>query len=117
MTRAEPDAGAFVAIAEGLARLDQRLSILQAGFLAAAHLGIAHDSRSFSRLLGIEHALVLREITALSEAGDLLEVTRRNARTMRSFFAPGAAGERLLAAVAKDCKHVHSVARRSCEDA
>lgn len=99
MTRAEPDAEAFVAMAERLARLDPRLSMLQAGLLAAVHLDIAHDSRSFARLLGIEHALVLREITALCGAGDLLAVTRRDERTMRTFFAPGAGGERLLSAL------------------
>lgn len=99
MTRAEPDAEAFVVMTERLARLDPRLSMLQAGLLAAVHLDIAHDSRSFARLLGIEHALVLREITALCEAGDLLAVTRRDERTMRAFFAPGPGGERLFSAL------------------
>jgi hypothetical protein len=42
---------------------------------------------------------VLREITALCGAGDLLAVTRRDERTMRTFFAPGAGGERLLSAL------------------
>lgn len=97
MTRTEPDAEAFVYTTERLMRLEVRLSPLQAGILAAHHLGIARDSRSFSRLLDIEHALVLREITALEETGELLGVTRRDARTMRTFYEPGAGGARLLA--------------------
>lgn len=97
MTRTEPDAEAFVKITEGLTRLDPRLSPLQAALLAGACLGVAGDSRSFSRLLDIEHALVLREITALEDSGELLRVLRRDARTMRTFYEPGAGGARLLA--------------------
>lgn len=99
MTRTEPDAEAFVDTTERLMRLEARLSPLQAGLLAAHHLGIAHDSRSFSRLLDIEHALVLREITALEETGELLSITKRDARTMRTFYEPGIRGTRLLAAL------------------
>ncbi|MCK9552896.1 hypothetical protein [Aquamicrobium sp.] len=99
MTRTEPDAEAFIDTAERLMRLESRLSPLQAGLLAAHHLGIARDSRSFSRLLDIEHALVLREITALEETGELLSVTKRDSRTMRTFYEPGAGAARLLAAL------------------
>ncbi|MET3792269.1 hypothetical protein [Aquamicrobium terrae] len=99
MKGAAPDAGAFLDAAERLAGLDACLSPLQAGLLAASHLGIAGDSRSFSRLLGIEHALVLRELAGLAEDGDLLRITGRDPRTMRTHYVPGAEGARLLAAL------------------
>jgi hypothetical protein len=63
------------------------VSALGAGLLAAVELGIATDSRSFSRLLGIEHALVLREIALLSAADGYLLVTARNPRTLRTSLA------------------------------
>jgi hypothetical protein len=64
------------------------LSPVGAAILAAIHFGIASDSRSFSLKLGIEHALALREITALSspELG-LLEIVSRNERTQRTQIA------------------------------
>ncbi len=99
MKGAAPDAGAFLDAAERLAGLDACLSPLQAGLLAASHLGIAGDSRSFSRLFGIEHALVLRELTGVAEDGGLLRITGRDAHTMRTHYAPGTEGARLLAAL------------------
>jgi hypothetical protein len=75
------------------------LTPLGAGILAAAHLGIAADSRSFAKTLGIAHALVLREVDGLSEEAGWLTVTRRDPRTQRTFYAlTGSAATRLDAA-------------------
>ena len=59
---------------------------LGAGILTAAHLGIAADSRSFAKTLGIAHALVLREVDGLSEEAGWLTVTKRDPRTQRTFY-------------------------------
>ena len=75
------------------------LSPLSAGVLAAVHLGIAADSRSFAKTLGIAHALVLREVDGLSEEAGWLTVTKRDPRTQRTFYAlTGSATARLDAA-------------------
>lgn len=63
------------------------LTPLGAGILTAAHLGIAADSRSFAKTLGIAHALVLREVDGLSEEAGWLTVTKRDLRTQRTFYA------------------------------
>jgi hypothetical protein len=63
------------------------LSPLGAAILAALHLGIAKDSRTFSRKFDIAHALALREITALSDDLGLLTVVGRNPRTQRTELA------------------------------
>lgn len=55
-----------------------------AALIAAVHLGIGSDSRSLSNKLGIAHALVLREITALSDRW--IRVAKRDARTQRTFI-------------------------------
>lgn len=91
-------AEAFLAVVERVAALDQRLSQLQSALLAAAQLDIAGNSRSFANKLGVSHALVLRELTELEGLGNLLTITRRDARTLRTHYELGAAGERLLAA-------------------
>ena len=64
------------------------LSPIGGAILAAINFGVAKDSRSFSNRLGVEHALALREVTALSspELG-LLEVLDRNERTQKTAFA------------------------------
>jgi hypothetical protein len=82
-----PDAETYMALVEALTEADPRLSPLAAGILAAAHLDIAHDSRSFAKALGISHALVLREVEILSGDLGLLTVIRREARTQRCFYA------------------------------
>lgn len=64
-----------------------------AALLCAIHLGIGSDSRSLSKKLGIAHALVLREITAMS--GRFLAVTKRDDRTQRTFVELSAVGKEL----------------------
>jgi len=75
-------AAAYLSEVERICSNDPRLSTLGGGILAGITLNIAHDSRSFSRLLGIEHALVLREVQHLSELG-LIAIEARDGRTQR----------------------------------
>lgn len=73
------------------------LSPVGAAILCALQLGIAADSRSFSLKLGLEHALTLREITALSSKQlGLVRIVRRDPRTQRTVFALSEAGETLV---------------------
>jgi len=89
----EANAERFMAQVERIASAQPHLTQLQAALIAASLLGIARDSRSFARILGLAHALVLRELNALAET-ELLEITRRDPRTMRTFYeaAPAATG-------------------------
>lgn len=86
----------FMALVARLQADDPLLTPIQAGLVVAAYLGTAGDSRTFARLLGLAHALVLRELTALV-ARNLLRVTKRDGRTMRSHFVPGGAAARYAA--------------------
>ena len=72
------------------------ISPLAAGIVVAVDMGIADDSRSFSRQLGIEHALVLREIACLSGPDGLVTVTGRHAKSLRTSIALSSRGELLL---------------------
>ncbi|NKK75465.1 hypothetical protein GFM13_35310 [Rhizobium leguminosarum bv. viciae] len=74
---------ALVAAAQGR---DNRLTSIQAGLLVAAKLGIAGDSRTFARMLGIAHSLVLRELNALAEREGVLQIVKRDPRTMRVHY-------------------------------
>jgi hypothetical protein len=79
-----PDPDRFMALAARLQQQDPRLSGVQAGMVVALDLGIAKDSRSFSRLFGIEHSIVLRELTDIP--GAWLQVTSKDERTLRTFY-------------------------------
>jgi len=96
-----PEVERFMALVARLQADDPLLTPIQAGLVVAAGLGIAGDSRAFSRLLGLAHALVLRELIGLS-ARDLLRVTKRDGRTMRSHFVPGDAAARYAALFQSD---------------
>ncbi|ARO34126.1 hypothetical protein HJB79_25400 [Rhizobium lentis] len=76
----------FLALVAAAQDRDLRLTSLQAGLLVAAELGIASDSRSFARMLGIAHALVLRDLSALAERDDMLQVVKRDPKTMRVHY-------------------------------
>ncbi|ABC94305.1 hypothetical conserved protein (plasmid) [Rhizobium etli CFN 42] len=76
----------FLALVAAAQDRDIGLTSIQAGLLVAAELGIASDSRSFARMLGIAHALVLRDLGALAERGDMVEIVKRDARTMRVHY-------------------------------
>jgi hypothetical protein len=92
-----PDIDHFLACVARLQVEAPHLTAIQTGLLAAVHLGIARDSRTFARKLGLAHALVLRELNALAEHGTLLHIENRDARTMRTAFTLGAQAEHLLA--------------------
>ncbi|MBX4909035.1 MULTISPECIES: hypothetical protein [Rhizobium] len=77
----------FLALVAATQDGDAALTSLQAGLLVAAELGIASDSRSFARMLGIAHALVLRDLSALTERDDKLRIVKRDPRTMRVHYS------------------------------
>lgn len=76
----------FLALVAERQAKDSRLTSLQAALIVAAEADIAHDTRTFARLLGVAHALVLRELNALVEMGGPLRIVKREARTLRSFY-------------------------------
>lgn len=75
---------------------DAWLTPVGAAILAALHFGVANDSRSFARILGIEHAIVLREVTANSNDSGVIAITARNERTQRTAYTLTPAGEAVL---------------------
>lgn len=70
-----------------------------ASVLLALHFGICQDSRTFARMFDVPHALVLREVTTLSEEHDLVTLLDRNPRTQRTALALGDAAQVLLSRV------------------
>jgi hypothetical protein len=77
---------AFLSGVAELCATDPTLSQVGAAILLALHLGICADSRTFSRLFGIEHALVLRAVTELTDQV-FASIVDRNARTQRTTIA------------------------------
>lgn len=73
------------------------LSALAAGIMAAEHLGIADDSRSFARIFDIAHALALRALTELSARHGLVAITARDPRSQRLTFTLSEKGAAFLA--------------------
>ncbi len=69
MNAATVDVDRFLNLVSAAQELDTKLTAIQAGILVAARVQIASDSRSFARALGIEHAIVLRELNQLLERG------------------------------------------------
>jgi hypothetical protein len=90
---------AFLAGVAQLCAEEPTLSQVGAAILLALHLGICADSRTFARLFGIEHALVLRGVTELAD-GVFVTVTGRNARTQRTGLALTEGARSLLASSA-----------------
>nr|WP_079212177.1 hypothetical protein [Brucella pituitosa] len=86
----------YMALVDALEAASGKVSRLGAGIIAAAALDIAKDSRSFSRILGVAHALVLREVIVLETNGGYITVRQRDARTQRTYYQLNAAGERLV---------------------
>jgi phage regulator Rha-like protein len=85
----------FLAYADAIRSQDAALSPLIAGLVVAISQGIAADSRTFAKLFGIEHALVLREINQLTGPDVPIEITRRDGRTQRSYLKLTVKGEAL----------------------
>lgn len=91
-----PDSQLFMSRVDALLKAQTApISPLAAGIMVAIDMGIA-DSRSFARLLGVEHALVLREVAHLSEPHGLVTVTGRHAKSLRTSLALSHRGELLL---------------------
>jgi hypothetical protein len=91
-----PDSQMFMSRVDALLKVEvARISPLAAGIMVAIDMGIA-DSRSFARLLGVEHALVLREVAYLSDLDGLIRVTGRHEKTLRTSLALSDRGELLL---------------------
>ncbi|MCJ2129061.1 hypothetical protein [Methylobacterium sp. E-045] len=86
MSEPPADAETFLAVTDSIADLQPGLSTLEAGLLAGLHLKLAADSRSFARVFGVEHALVLRAVETLSGEAELLAVIERNQRTQRTRY-------------------------------
>ncbi|MBB4196178.1 hypothetical protein GGE45_004128 [Rhizobium aethiopicum] len=86
MSKEAIGADRFLALVAAAQARDAALTSIQAGLLVAAELGIASDSRSFARMLGIAHALVLRNLSALAERDDMLQIVKRDPRTMRVHY-------------------------------
>lgn len=86
----------FLGAVASLCEAEAHLTQLGAGVLVALHHGIASDSRSFARIFGVEHALVLREVTALANEVALLTVVERNAKTNRTRYVLSASGDDLI---------------------
>lgn len=77
----------FLSLVAELQVKDPRLSSLQAALVIAAEESIALDSRTFARVFGVAHALVLRELNDLVELEGPLQITKRDERTLRTFYA------------------------------
>ncbi|GJE60608.1 hypothetical protein [Methylobacterium trifolii] len=76
---------AFLGLVAEIVRRRSGLTSLEAGILAALHLGLPADSRSFAKAVAVEHALVLRALAGLDEAG-LVTLTGRDPRTQRTRY-------------------------------
>jgi phage regulator Rha-like protein len=83
---AAADEAQFLALVTAAEAKDPLLTPVQAALLVAAEQDIARDSRSFAKIFGIAHALVLRELTALIERGEVLRTVKRDERTMRLLY-------------------------------
>lgn len=82
------EAGRLLALVAQLQGEDPLLTGIEAALIAAAATGLAGDSRTFARRLGLAHALVLRALNALAERGPI-RIDRRDARTMRMHYSLG----------------------------
>jgi hypothetical protein len=85
----------FLACVDAVWAQDPSLSPLSAGIVAAVSQGITADSRTFAKLFGIAHALVLREINQLTGPDAPIEITSRDARTQRTHLKLTVKGEAL----------------------
>lgn len=86
----------YMALVDALEAASGKISRLGAGILAATALDIASDSRSFSRIFGVAHALVLRELVALGAEAGYMRIRQRDERTQRTRYELNAAGIRLV---------------------
>ena len=97
-----PDEAGFMAEVEAIIARAPDLSPLDAGVLAALDQDVARDSRTFAKLFGVAHALVLRAVSELADGSGLVAVDSRDARTQRTRLALTPAGRQLLASLQGD---------------
>jgi len=90
------EADAFMADVEALCAKAPGLAPLHAALLIAVGEGIAGDTRAFSKVFGVAHALALRAASELDDR--FVTLTDRNTRTQRTRLALTDAGLALLAA-------------------
>ncbi|MBS7544767.1 hypothetical protein KHC19_16880 [Ancylobacter oerskovii] len=74
------------------------LSPLDAGVLVALEQGVASDTRSFARLFGIAHALVLRAASELEDRFGLVAAEEHRSRSQRRRLVLTEAGQLAVAA-------------------
>jgi hypothetical protein len=91
------EADAFLERVGAIVARAPQLSALDGAVLASLDAEIAADSRSFAKVFGVAHALVLRAVSELADGFGLVAVTDRDARTQRTKLALTEAGRRLLA--------------------
>lgn len=92
MTDEALEAERFLALVAAAQEKDPALTPIQAAIIVAADLNIAKDSRSFAKVLGIEHALALRELNALADR-EVVSVLKRDPRTLRTFYQLAETGQ------------------------
>ena len=63
-----------------------RLSLIGAGIMVAAELGLARDSRTFARNMELAHSLVIRECVTLADELGLIKIESCDFRTQRQFY-------------------------------
>ncbi len=97
MSVVDIDEAAFLALTARIITGAPGLSQLAAGLLAAGQLGLVKDSRSFAQGFDVAHALTLRALTELSEAG-LVTIAQRDPRSQRSTFVVTEKGRQRAAA-------------------
>ncbi|MAZ33636.1 MAG: hypothetical protein CMO06_10885 [Thalassospira sp.] len=83
-----PDAAHFLHLVERTLASNPELSPVQGAILVAARQDIARDSKTFARLFGMAHAIVLRELNALIQTTGLVTQTKRDTRTLRTHYQP-----------------------------
>ncbi|MBO9506671.1 hypothetical protein [Thalassospira sp. A3_1] len=81
-----PDAAHFLHLVERTLASNPELSPVQGAILVAARQDIARDSKTFARLFGMAHAIVLRELNALLQTDDILKLVKRDPRTLRTHY-------------------------------
>lgn len=103
MSEAEPESDAVLALIARIGALRPDLEPLDAGLVAALHLGLAADSRTYAKVFGLAHAHALRALVTTEEAG-LVAVERREARTQRTRYRLTEDGRTLLASAAPETR-------------
>lgn len=89
------DEAGFMAEVDALAERRPGLTMLHAAMLVALREGIAADTRTFAKVFGVAHALVLRAASDLAD--EFVAITGRDPRTQRTRLELTAEGHALAA--------------------